>query len=87
MPALSPKELKKLAAACRLAGIKIYKGDGFEFTLSDEAPPVSSYKKKQMQTNPQAKTSQSEDFESDSLSEDALLFWSTGDVEGEGTAA
>lgn len=84
MPAPSPKELKKLAAACRLAGIKTYKGEGFEFTLSEEAPPVSNYKKKQMAGAPeQPKTSQSESFESDSLSDDALMFWSSGDIQDE----
>lgn len=45
MGQLSPKELKKLAAACRAAGIRHYKADGVEFTLTDEAP-TSNYKKR-----------------------------------------
>lgn len=66
------KALKKLADTCRKVGIKTFKGDGFEFTLSDEVP-VSSYKRKKEAAKPE---SDAKDFESDSISDEALLFWS-----------
>ena len=34
------KALKKLASACRSAGIKHFKGVDFEFTLSEEPPVI-----------------------------------------------
>ncbi len=70
----SPKELKKLAAACRKAGIKAFKGPTFEFTLSDDAP-MSNYKRSKQSTSPQP----DKPFVSDSLSEEDLMFWSTAD--------
>lgn len=69
------KELKKLAAACRKAGISHFKSAEYEFTLTDEVP-VSTYKTKQA-SKPAAGAPDAK-FESDSLSEDELLFWSTG---------
>ena len=39
------KALKKLAEACRSAGIKHFKNAEMEFTLTDDKP-VSNYKKK-----------------------------------------
>lgn len=68
------KELKKLAAACRKAGISHFKSADYEFTLTEETP-VSTYKQKQVSkvtTAPDAK------FESDSLTDSDLLFWSVG---------
>lgn len=67
------KELKKIAAACRKAGISHFKSADYEFTLTDEAPK-SAYK----QSKASAADS-SEKFESDSLSKEELLFWSVGD--------
>lgn len=72
----SPKELKKLADACRKAGIRVFKGNGIEFTLSEDAP-ISNYKKSKVKAAPQA----DKPFESDSLSAEELLFWSTGTSE------
>lgn len=72
---ISPKELKKLAAECRKAGIKSFKCADFEFTLTDEIP-VSTYKKKESAKAPL--TSLSEEFQTDSLTQDQLLLWSTG---------
>ena len=73
---MTPKELIKLAAACRKAGIKHYKSADMEFTLKDDAP-VSTYKQKKAAspyTNPVA-----DDFESDELDDDQLLNWSVMD--------
>jgi len=77
MAAPTPKELKKLADACRKAGIKHYKTPDFEFTLTDDAP-VSAYKKAVASPRPS-----DEPFKTDSLSEEAMLFWST-DISNEG---
>ncbi len=79
--ALDPKELKKLAAACRAAGIKHYKADGIEFTLSDEAP-VSQYKKRKsnIKDSPVGQdTPFSEQGSWDSLTQDQKLFYSVSD--------
>lgn len=69
------KELKKLADTCRKAGITHFKNEHYEFTLTDEVP-VTYYKK-----NKEAKAAPAPDtntkFETDSLTEDELLFWST----------
>lgn len=74
----TPKELIKLANACRKAGIKHFRCGDYEFSLSDEAP-VSNYKRKQS-----AKVVETtNEFESDSLTEDQLLMWSTGTPDGE----
>lgn len=75
---MTPKELIKLAAACRKAGVKHFKNAEFEFTLTDDAP-VSTYKKKQAITSaPDA------NFESDELSGDALMYWSAAMEEPKG---
>ncbi len=65
-----PKALKKLADACRKAGITSFKGNGFEFTLGDK-PGAAKPK-----AAPEA--SGNDSFSSDSISEEALLFWSVG---------
>lgn len=70
------KALKKLADACRKAGIKHYKDAQMEFTLTDDAP-VSNYKRKQK--TPQY-TSNTDVLSQDTLTEEQLLMWSTGDV-------
>lgn len=72
---MNPKELKKLIKTCRELGVKSYKGEGFEFTLTD-SEPVKQTKSKSL---PSAQES-SEQFESDTLTEDHLLFWSTSDT-------
>ncbi len=80
------KELKKLAAACRKAGIKSYKDSNFEFTLADHLPSVTRRSKKASRM-PTAATGP---FETDSLTDEQLLMWSSsldGDkTEEEGTA-
>ncbi len=70
------KQLKKLADACRKAGIKQFKGGGFEFTLTDDAPEPSPYKQakaaKTMHQGPE--TPESDPV----LSDEEMLFWSAG---------
>ena len=67
------KTLKKLADACRKAGITKYKCADFEFELSPEVPE-SNYKKKKK--NLQQPVEIADEIETDSLSQDALLMWS-----------
>lgn len=66
------KQLKQLADTCRKSGIKTFKGFGMEFTLTDEAP-VSTYKRKAADV-----ADTSNELADESLSPEALLFWSTG---------
>lgn len=72
---IDTKELKKLADACRKAGIKHFKNAEVEFTLSDDLPQ-SNYKKKQVN----APATGPDQITGDSLTEQELLFWSTGIV-------
>ena len=73
------KQLKKLADACRKAGIKHFKNAEFEFTLSDDTAPISNYKRKKVAEAPStADSPANKPFVTDSLTEDELLFWSTG---------
>lgn len=72
----TPKELKKLADACRKAGITHFKSGDIEFTLS-EAPLVHKASKKL----PNVPVQQHEEIESegwDGLSNEEKLFWSVG---------
>ncbi len=72
------KDLKKLADACRKAGIKHFKSGNVEFTLSDEVP-VSNYKKKASSYMPTKELDViDKNYQSDELTEEQLLFWSTG---------
>lgn len=77
------KALKKLADACRKAGIKHYKCPEFEFTLSDEGP-VSNYKKRALKKAPEASEEASTEVSSmDQLTEEQLLFYSVAETENE----
>lgn len=71
------KELKKLAAACRKAGISHFKSEQYEFTLTEDQP-VSAYKQAKITaSNSDAQVSgDTGKFQSDSLTDDELLFWS-----------
>lgn len=75
MSTLSPKELIKLANACRKAGIKHYKNGDFEFTLSDVLPQRQVNKSKNI-----SQSSQLDEFTTDSLTEEQMLMWSVGDL-------
>jgi hypothetical protein len=69
----SPKELIKLAAACRKAGIKSYKDADCEFTLTEDAPQRKSRAKSV--AAPYA--GPDKEFQTDSLTTDQLLMWSS----------
>lgn len=75
------KSIRKLADICRKAGIKSFKNADFEFTLTDDAP-ISNYKRRKstIQTDTTTKPVDST-FKSDSISNEALLFWSTQDLD------
>lgn len=70
MESLSPKDLKKLAAACRAAGIETFKGFGVEFTLAPK--PQAKVAKSKAKVNP----GPDKEIETDSLDPESLLFWS-----------
>lgn len=71
MNGLDEKKLKKLATACRKMGIVHFKCQDFEFTLSPDAPQRKARAAK-------GKESSAEElFESDSLTPDQALFWSS----------
>lgn len=70
MPVPTAKELKKLAKACREAGIHYFKSADFEFTLTGVAPEKPT-------RNKFAQTDVQGEIESDSLTEEELLYWST----------
>jgi hypothetical protein len=79
MDSFDPKELKKLAEACRKAGISSFKGYGVEFTLSEAIPPKKARKRSQ-----KASTSLydglPDDIKSELPTEEELLFYSAGGV-------
>ncbi len=70
------KQLKKLADACRKAGIKHYKQGDLEFTLSDDAPV-----KRNRQTKGPNKPYHQDDnrVETSELTPEQLLFYSVQD--------
>lgn len=70
------KQLKKLADACRKAGIKHFKSSEFEFSLTDELPESPKARK-------QAAFQKQEEIANSGLSEEELLFWSTPDFPDE----
>lgn len=77
----SAKQLAALAKACRKCGITSFKGAGIEFTLSPEAP-VKIVNKPSRATAP-ADLGENV-IETDELGPEALMFWSTSDVQLEG---
>lgn len=72
---MKPTELKKLARVCREAGIKHFKNADFEFTLTDDMPAAVIRTKQE----PLSKAELDKEIESDDMSQEALLFWSTGE--------
>lgn len=74
------KALKKLADICRKAGIKHYKCDQFEFTLSDEGP-ISNYKKRSTKELVRELSNNSNQISSEDLTEEQLLLWSAPNPE------
>lgn len=77
MEELDTKLIKKLADACRKAGIRQFKGYGIEFTLSDDAPPQSAYKRKHAPKQPDNTPADPASLDGwDKLSDEEKLFWS-----------
>ena len=79
----NPKELKKLIALCRKTGIKSFKNADFEFTLTDSEPVV----KKNTTVRNNTSFVQQDDFETDSLTNDQMLFWSADSLSEEDKVA
>lgn len=79
----TPKELKKLATACRKAGIKSLKCEGFEFTLADQMPETKTARKKATQSSGDLQSVIDADFESEGLTQDQLINWSVSGLEDE----
>lgn len=79
------KELKKLAAACRAAGISSFKGEGIEFTLSADAP-VKRPRAAQAPKKAAPVDLGENAVETDEMSPEALLFWSVADPTPEDTS-
>lgn len=78
----SPKELLKLANACRKAGIKSFKSGELEFTLTDEAPASPYIKAKELKSKANETLDQmvaaNDPFATDSPTPEQLLYWSVG---------
>lgn len=64
------KELKKIAAACRKAGISHFKCDVFEFTLDTNAPTAAPKGFSKPNHGEQG------EVQSDELTPEQILFWS-----------
>lgn len=83
--AIDPKELKRLAKACREAGIKSYSADGISFTLTEEAPAPSAYKRrkatKEATEDPGEQEISTDGW--DALSEEQQLFYSASPLVSE----
>jgi len=71
---MTPKELKKLASACRAAGILTFKNSEVEFTLSEQAPPKLN---KNTQKSSSSVSDKDEDFTTETLTDEQMLFYST----------
>lgn len=64
------KELKRLAATCRKAGIKHFKSGDFEFTLADSLPEP------RRRGVPASYGAPDSNFQGEELTQDQLLGWS-----------
>lgn len=72
------KKLKKIADTCRKAGIKHFKCPEFEFTLADDTS-VHSYVDNKSKSDLNASNSHSTTIETDTLTEEQLMMWSSGE--------
>lgn len=73
---MSPKEIKKLAAACRAAGISHFKNNEVEFTLAEITPVAAVQQSKAILPSVLDQPEVTINNE-DSLTGDELLFWSS----------
>jgi hypothetical protein len=78
------KELKKLAAACRAAGINSFKCGELEFTLGDKPTKPSKNGNTKVHKGGDVMSVIDEAFEEDGLTQDALLMWSALPADGTG---
>ena len=79
---MSPKDLVKLAKACRSVGIKTYKDSDVEFTLTDELVSTRVTKRTQKAEMSAISNNLVEDaFKSDALTDEQLLFYSVANVD------
>jgi hypothetical protein len=74
------KQLDKVIALCRKRGVKSIKIDNVELTLSEDAPAKQTRKKSNTKEAEQVSATVDTAFESDSPTEDELLFWSSVQV-------
>lgn len=79
------KELKKLATACRKAGIKSFKCEGFEVTFTDDLPLSNKKQIRLEHNNNEMKEVIAADFEEEALTQDQLLMWSAAQMPDEDT--
>ena len=71
------KSLKVLAKACREVGINHFKNSEVEFSLTDESPRLSYYKRKKNEST--ITVEEQQEIDTDNLTRDQLLMWSTGE--------
>lgn len=77
MSAPDLKTLKKLAAACRKAGITHFKSPDFEFSLAPEVPQAKVVGSRQVPQDNDPSVLTAED---EVLSPEAMMFWSVADA-------
>lgn len=75
------KELQKIAAVCRKAGIKHYKCANFEIILTEEDPRPTKRSSTQSVVNQSSLVADS--IETERLTEEQLLFYSTANMDTE----
>lgn len=73
------KALKKLADTCRKVGIKSFKNADLEFTLSDDFVAKQATKRSRNAGKENTSSIAHDIIQSDTLTEDQLLFYSTVD--------
>lgn len=80
---MSPKEIKKLADACRKAGIKSFKNSEVEFTLSDTIPFAQPNTRRVRKATVSDVLEQPDVVINDetTLSDEDILFWSSPQTE------
>ena len=76
---MTPKELKKLAASCRKAGIKHYRCADFEFTLTDDMPITPTRHKSMLKISSSPMTTDKVIESDQEFTEEQMLFWSSND--------
>lgn len=77
------KTLKKLADACRKAGIRSFEGYGYKFELADELPAKPQRKSKNA---PTCDVQMPDELKSDTLTDEQLLYYSAGGSFGQDTS-